>query len=124
MFSLNPQSGTPIYRQLMEQIRRMVSSAQLRPGDELPSVRELAMTHAVNPMTISKAFSQLEQQGVLERRKGIGMLVAEQHNISNYSESLLAKRDEFIQLAKQNQLSDDAIITLIQDALSALSNRT
>ncbi len=49
VFILNPQSGIPIYRQLLEQVRRMVASGQLQPGAELPSVRELALAHAVNP---------------------------------------------------------------------------
>jgi GntR family transcriptional regulator len=76
MFNLNPNTGVPIYRQLMEQVRRMVSSSQLKPGDALPSVRELAMTHAVNPMTISKAYSMLEAEGLLERQRGKAMTVA------------------------------------------------
>jgi GntR family transcriptional regulator len=76
MFNLNPNTGVPIYRQLMEQVRRMVSSSQLKPGDTLPSVRELAMTHAVNPMTISKAYSMLEAEGLLERQRGKAMTVA------------------------------------------------
>ena len=54
-FALNPQSGMPIYRQLMDQIRWMVASNQLKPGDELPSVRELAVRHAVNAMTMAMA---------------------------------------------------------------------
>ena len=60
MFVLKPQSGVPIYRQILDQVRRMVASGQLAPGAELPSVRELAIKHAVNPMTISKAYSLLE----------------------------------------------------------------
>ena len=65
MFSINPNSGEPIYRQLTEQIKRMVAGGQLKTGDELPSVRELAAQYAVNPMTISKAYSLLEAEGVL-----------------------------------------------------------
>lgn len=76
MFTLNPNSGIPIYRQLMEQIRRMIAGSLLKPGDALPSVRELAMTHAVNPMTISKAYSLLEAEGLLERQRGKAMIVA------------------------------------------------
>lgn len=78
MFILNPQSGVPIYRQLLEQIRRMVSSGQLPPGTALPSIRELALLHAVNPMTISKAYSLLEAEGILERNRGKPMTVANQ----------------------------------------------
>jgi GntR family transcriptional regulator len=76
LFILNPQSGTPIYRQLMEQVRRLVASGQLAPGTALPSVRELAMEHAVNPMTISKAYNLLEMEGLLVRNRGKPMTVA------------------------------------------------
>jgi GntR family transcriptional regulator len=76
MFSLHPESGVPLYRQLMEQIRRLLAGGQLSPGAELPSVRELALEHAVNPMTISKAYALLEAEGLLERNRGKPMTVA------------------------------------------------
>jgi GntR family transcriptional regulator len=76
MFTLDPHSGIPIYRQLQEQVRRFVASGQLRPGAELPSVRELALAHAVNPMTVSKAYSLLEAEGLLLRNRGRPMTVA------------------------------------------------
>lgn len=78
MFILNPQSGVPIYRQMLEQVRRMVSSGQLPPGTALPSIRDLALLHAINPMTISKAYSLLEAEGLLERHRGKPMTVATQ----------------------------------------------
>src|ERR1044071_8808195 len=76
MFILNPHSGTPIYRQLLEQARRLIASGKLAPGTPLPSVRELAVEHAVNPMTISKAYAMLEAEGLLERNRGKPMTVA------------------------------------------------
>ena len=76
MFVLNPQSGTPIYRQLVEQITRLIAGGQLAAGTELPSVRELAEVHAINPMTISKAYALLEGSGLLERQRGKPMRVA------------------------------------------------
>jgi GntR family transcriptional regulator len=76
MFTLDPHSGIPIYRQLQEQVRRLVASGQLRPGTELPSVRELALSHAVNPMTVSKAYGLLETEGLLQRNRGRPMTVA------------------------------------------------
>ncbi|MFH6952116.1 GntR family transcriptional regulator [Pseudoalteromonas sp. XMcav1-K] len=124
IYTINTQASSALYRQVMEQTKQGIRAGLLQPGQQLPSVRVMASSLQVNPMTISKAYSQLEQQGVLEKRKGIGMLVAEQHNINNYSDALLTQRDQFVTLAKQQKLSDDAIITLIQDALSALSNRT
>ncbi len=76
MFTLHPGSGVPIYRQLVEQIRRLISGGQLPPGAELPSVRDLALQYAVNPMTISKAYALLEAEGLLERHRGKPMTVA------------------------------------------------
>ena len=80
LFSVSTGSTEPIYRQLIEQVRRLVAGGQLAAGDELPSVRETAQALAVNPMTVSKAYSQLEAAGVLERRRGVGMVVAAHHD--------------------------------------------
>ena len=79
LFSIATGSSEPIYRQLVEQVRRFVAGRQLRAGEELPSVRELAQALAVNPMTVSKAFGLLEADGLLERRRGLAMVVAPQH---------------------------------------------
>jgi GntR family transcriptional regulator len=77
LFSIATGSSEPIYRQLVEQVRRLSASGQLRPGDEMPSVREIAQALALNPMTVSKAYSLLEMEGVLARRRGRGQVVAE-----------------------------------------------
>ena len=79
-FSINTGSTEPIYRQLVEQVRRRIAGGQLSAGQELPSVRELAQELAVHPMTISKAYSLLEAEGLLERRRGLAMRVAAQHS--------------------------------------------
>lgn len=76
MFILKPHSGVPIYRQLSEQIRRLVASGQLAAGTELPSIRDLALKHAINPMTVSKVYALLEAEGVLARHRGKQMTVA------------------------------------------------
>lgn len=73
---IQPQSPEPIYRQIGDQIRRLVASGQLTPGTLLPSVRDVAATHAINPMTVSRAYSQLEAEGVLQRQRGKGMAIA------------------------------------------------
>lgn len=78
MFILKPHSGVPIYRQLLEQIRRLIAGGQLQPGMSLPSIRDLALQHAINPMTISKVYSLLEAEGLLERNRGKPMTVAAQ----------------------------------------------
>ena len=77
LFSITPGSADPIYRQLIDQVRRLVAGGQMAPGDALPSVRDLAQALAVNPMTVSKAYGLLEVEGLVERRRGLGMLVAD-----------------------------------------------
>jgi GntR family transcriptional regulator len=75
-FDILPSDPVPIYRQIVDQVRRRVASGSLAAGHELPSVRALAQAHAINPMTVSKAYSLLETEGLLERRRGMGMFVA------------------------------------------------
>ncbi len=78
-FQINTGSAEPIYRQLMDQLRRRVAAGQWVAGQELPSVRELALQLAVHPMTISKAYGLLEIEGLLERRRGLPMVIAAGH---------------------------------------------
>jgi len=74
-FSIHTQDSQPIYKQIVEQVRRWVASGSAQVGEELPSVRQLAQLHAINPMTVSKAYCLLEAEGLLERRRGMGMFV-------------------------------------------------
>ena len=75
-FTLDPKSGVPIYRQIQDQIRYGIASGRLRPGEQLPTVRALAVDLAVNPNTVIKAYSELERQGVLTTEQGTGTFVA------------------------------------------------
>lgn len=68
-------SGVPVYRQLMDQVKFHIASGLLKPGDELPSTRALSAQLGVNPMTISKAYSYLEKEEVIERRPGRPLIV-------------------------------------------------
>jgi len=72
LFSIATGSSEPIYRQLVEQVRRLAAAGQLKPGDGMPSVREIASSLALNPLPVSKAYSLLEMDGVLARRRGLG----------------------------------------------------
>jgi GntR family transcriptional regulator len=76
LLTIQPASAEPIYRQIVEQLRRLIAGGQLPPGELLPSVREVAGFHAVNPMTVSRAYSLAESEGLLERLRGKGMAVA------------------------------------------------
>jgi GntR family transcriptional regulator len=72
---LDHHSGIPVYRQLMDQIKFHVASGLLNSGDELPSTRSLSTRLGLNPMTVSKAYSLLEREGVLDRRPGLPLVV-------------------------------------------------
>ena len=76
LLQIDHHSGQPIYRQVMDQVRRQILAGHLAEGDQLVSVRDLAAQLKVNPMTISKAYSLLEVEGLLERRRGVGLFVA------------------------------------------------
>ncbi|MFD2177111.1 GntR family transcriptional regulator [Veronia pacifica] len=73
---LDQNDPTPKFRQLIEQVRRLIVGGHLRPGQKLISVRKLAAELKINPMTISRCYQQLEQEGWLERQRGVGMVVA------------------------------------------------
>ena len=74
---VDPSSGVPVFRQVMDQVRFHIASGLLNAGDELPPTRTLSAELGVNPMTISKAYNLLERDGVLERRPGRPLVVAQ-----------------------------------------------
>jgi len=76
ILSLLRSGGPPVFRQIVEQVRFQVAAGVLGPGAALPSTRALAAEHGLNPMTVSKAFAELEREGVLERRPGQNHVVA------------------------------------------------
>jgi GntR family transcriptional regulator len=73
---VDPSSGLPIYRQVFDQVRRMIAAGSLKPGDRLKSVRELSAELAINPLTVARAYSELEREGLVEMRRGMGVFVA------------------------------------------------
>lgn len=122
-FQLDPRSGLPVYRQLMDQICYYVSSGVLRAGTQLPSIREFARTLAVNPSTIVKAYSELEHLGVIESRHGSGAFIADKPpklNASQRRERLRAQAEQLAVSARQIGASDDETLEALRTALSQL----
>ena len=119
MFVLNPQSGTPIYRQLIAQITRLIAGGQLAVGTELPSVRELAELHTVNPMTISKAYATLEAEGLLERQRGKPMRVAarrrNQAPLTQRLQQLEREVSELVLAARQLEIGKKELLALVAE---------
>lgn len=75
-FTINTTTGTPIYQQLAEQICAAIARGRLRPGDRLPSVRELSQSLVINPNTAARAYTELEREGTLYTRPGMGVFVS------------------------------------------------
>jgi GntR family transcriptional regulator len=76
LIDIDAHGGVPIYRQVIDQVRRLILTGQMAEGDQLESVKNLSARLKVNPMTISKAYSFLVQEGLVERRRGVGLFVA------------------------------------------------
>lgn len=72
---IDPSSGLPVYRQIMDQVRRMIVAGRLQVGERLPSIRDLATSLGLNPLTVGKAYGELERARVIEMRRGLGMFV-------------------------------------------------
>ncbi|HEX3011960.1 MAG TPA: GntR family transcriptional regulator [Syntrophomonadaceae bacterium] len=73
---IDPRSSTPIYVQLVQRVKEAVARGFLRPGDRMPTVRELASLLMINPNTIAKAYQRLEQEGIIETMRSRGTFVA------------------------------------------------
>jgi GntR family transcriptional regulator len=76
VFRIDGGSGVPVYRQLVEQVRREVMLGRMDPGDQLPTLKEVVEALAINPNTVAKAYSELEHEGLVVRRQGVGTFIA------------------------------------------------
>jgi GntR family transcriptional regulator len=119
VFRFDAGSGVPIYRQLVQQVRRDVMLGRLRPGDQLPSVKEVVVSLSVNPNTVVKAFSELEHQGLVVRRQGVGTFVAAAPSMTSLpvAPKLLASLARWVDRARQDGLSAEQIRMLLEVAL-------
>lgn len=77
LFHVDPSASVPIYVQIIEQVKAAMASGLLQAGEQLPSVRDLAVSLTVNPNTISRAYQELERDGVILTQRGRGTFVAE-----------------------------------------------
>lgn len=120
-FSAVPTSGVPIYRQLVAQIAALAAGGQLEAGEFLPSVRAVAEGLAINPMTVSKAYSQLEADGVVERVRGRGMRVCETatESLAARKAALRPEADAVARRARQLGLTAAQAVGVVRAALQA-----
>ena len=113
-----PNSGVPIYRQLIDQIRAQVAGGRLAAGEFLPSVRQVAEELQVNPMTVSKAYSLLERDGVVELVRGQGMRVRETAtNGKVRREAILPLLQQVVATARQLSLRPEQVLAQLKPLL-------
>jgi GntR family transcriptional regulator len=119
---LDRNAGTPVYRQIVEQLRFQAASGVLEAGQELPSTRALAARHEVNPMTVSKAYAELEREGVVERRPGRPHVVASRpasETARDRQSELTRALQPAVAAARQLGLDAEQALALFARALAA-----
>lgn len=120
------KSGTPVYLQLVEQIRNAAASGGLRAGEGLPSIRPLAEELRVNRNTVAKAYAELESQGVIETIPGKGCFlkeVASPLTKSARNELLIQEIDRAIVAAHHLQIGDADLLTLLKKRLDVFEQK-
>ena len=126
IFKVDFKSGKPVYLQLVDQVRYAAASGALRAGEPLPSVRQLAEELRINRNTIAKAYSELENQGVIETIPGKGCFL--KANNSPFTkvvrDKLLEKEiDEAVVMAHHLQISREAFLEMVNERLDHFERR-
>lgn len=118
----NPSSGVPIYVQLKEQVRHAIETGALSAGDQLPGIRTLAETLVINPNTVIKVYRELEQEGVLEIRHGLGAFVISRRRSRSKTEEMRDAQQmvrDFIDKLRSQGLDEGEIRRLFEAEVSA-----
>jgi GntR family transcriptional regulator len=121
IISVNPSSGTPIYLQLMEQIKHAIETGGLQAGEQLPTMRKLAVQLVINPNTVIRAYRELEGEGLVEIRHGSGAFVSQSAagltKISRKAKSVMQSAVDRLSTAG---LTEDEIRRLMENELAQL----
>lgn len=115
MFDLNPNSDTPLYMQLVDETKLAIAKGYFRNGDKFPSVRELSRELLINQATVSKAFKELDRQGIIETKPGIGTFISfDDTKISQRIDELMQKIEEDFIEAKYLGIRLDDLIKIYE----------
>jgi GntR family transcriptional regulator len=126
IFQIDFKSGTPVYLQLVDQIRHAAASGGLRTGEPLPSIRPLAEELRVNRNTIAKAYAELESQGVIETIPGKGCFLKEVGSPltkSARNDLLVQEIDRAIVAAHHLQIDDSELLSLLKKRLEQFGRK-
>ena len=125
--TINLADGVPIYRQIVNQVKYLVASGLLQPGEELPAIRTLALQLKVTPNTVVKAYGELEVAGVVHSRRGAGTYVSEgrQQMARRERQRIIEQRiDALLAEAHQLNFTADDILRLVRERKAAMDPRT
>jgi len=117
-FQINPSDELPIYRQIMHQITDAIVGGRMKPGDKLASHRDLAAQLVIAPLTVKKAYDELEREGLLHTQRGRGTFVSETPPIVDSAEARQRLRDAAQRLmtqARRSGASYDDVVELIDE---------
>lgn len=123
---IDPGDAAPIYEQISRQIQFAVASGSLKPGDRVPSVRELARRLAVNPNTVARAYRELQALGILDSQRGLGLAVAPDAVDKCRDQRGRWIRERLAQVvgeALRAKVSARQIQSILQDVIQALSQQ-
>ena len=120
---LNPASGVPLYLQLIEQVKHAIETGAIRAGEQLPSVRQMAEDLVINPNTVARAYRDLEQEGIIELKHGLGAFIRDSmvararlmQKAQTVLESAFDRLDSF-------DLTEDEIRRLVENELALRRN--
>ncbi len=120
-FRLNDRSGVPTYLQLVHQVRQAIRLGLLQPGDQLPTVKEVVGTLAINPNTVLKAYRELDREGLVEARRGQGTFVSRVLTPAVPSEhaALQAALLRWVERAQEAGFDEDGVAALFAAAVHA-----
>jgi GntR family transcriptional regulator len=123
---LESASGSPVYQQIVDQVKRMAAEGVLRTGDRLPTVRELASQLIVNPNTVAHAYQSLERDKIIETRRGLGSFICEPDSQLSHTARLRQVSvllDRALVEAHHLNVTADEVRKLLEDRLSSLYPR-
>ena len=122
--TINLADGVPIYRQILNQVKYLVASGLLQPGEELPPIRTLALQLKVTPNTIVKAYGELEASGVIQKRQGSGTFVSEgrpqQVALRERRRVIEQRIDALLAEAHQLNFTADDILRMVRERKAAM----
>ena len=123
LVTLDPADATPIYAQVERALRAAIAAGRLKPGDQLPTVRELAVDLQVNANTVARVYSELERAGVFETRRGVGTFVragrTEARPASEHAKRLRAFATRTLSEADAHGFTADEVIAALRAHRSA-----